>query len=276
MLITKLTNLYQENINRQPLYLRSLLKEAIQYYVLNFIFTGKWGKMLLFKGGTALRFCFDLPRLSEDLDFDIEAGNVFDLNQFTRDLKIYFKNDLAYDDLIIKSAGNKRTLYLKFPILKQIGLPITSTDSNVLHIRLDFSQNQYANVNSGISIINAGNLSFAVRRYSIEDLFSGKIAAILTREKLEGKEKIARFKGRDYFDLIWYLQKNIKPNWDKITQDTKLSKKQTLELLKEKISIVQKSDLEDDLIPFLQDKSSVTSFAENFQALAQEYLKRLD
>lgn len=277
MLIFNLKKVYRENIDKRYLYIRSLLKEVIQYYVLNFIYTSKWGKMVLFKGGTALRFCYKLPRLSEDLDFDteIETKEHFDINDLTKDLTDYFISRLKFDKLDTKITNNKRTLYLKFPILKDLGFQIGSVETNILHIRLDFSHNKEIIENTGISAINYENLSFSIRRYAIEDLFAGKLSAILTRKKMEGTKKVERFKGRDYFDLIWYLEKGIKPNWDEVKKLTGFSKLKAIDILNKKIKVVKKSDLEDDLTPFLENEDSVKSFADNFNALASEYMKNL-
>lgn len=275
MFLPKLKQIYLENKEKNKLYVRSLLKEAVQYYVLNFIFTGNWGKILLFKGGTALRFCFKLPRLSEDLDFDIEANSDFDIEEFSNDLRNYFAQRLKFDDLSLKLANNRRTLYLKFPILKEIGLPVDQSETNILHIRIDFSQNDRPYSNIAVSAKSYENLSFVMRRYSIEDLFAGKIGAILTREKIEGKDKVVRFKGRDYYDLIWYLERGITPDWAQVEYQTGLIKLKAVKLLNQKVKKVTKEMIEDDLTPFIEERESVASFAENFQKLAREYLKNL-
>ena len=72
-------------------YLRNLLKEELQVFVLYFIYTGKH-KDLIFTGGTCLRKFYNLPRLSEDLDFDIKDKD-FDFLKFQSDLKNYFIKD---------------------------------------------------------------------------------------------------------------------------------------------------------------------------------------
>ena len=59
--------------NKSNLYIRSLLKEFLQIYVLNFIYLNQiYNKVFVFTGGTCLRHCFGLNRLSEDLDFDLK------------------------------------------------------------------------------------------------------------------------------------------------------------------------------------------------------------
>ena len=58
--------------------IKNILKEYLQYPVLSFIYNDKKYKSMIFIGGSCLRTCFDLPRLSEDLDFDLpEAFTAF-------------------------------------------------------------------------------------------------------------------------------------------------------------------------------------------------------
>ena len=257
MFLSKLKQVYSENREKNKLFIRSLLKEVVQYYILNFIFTSTWGKFLLFKGGTALRFCFKLPRLSEDFDFDVEAGRDFNVEDFSRDLKDYFTKRLNYNDLSVKIANNERTIYLKFPILKEIGLSVGQSETNILHVRIDLSQNNRTYNNVEVTAKSYENLSFVMRRYSVEDLFAGKIGAILTRDKIEGKEKVARFKGRDYYDLIWYLERGVRPNWKEVEAQTGLSKAKSIKLINQKFKKVTKETIEDDLTPFIEEKESV-------------------
>jgi len=61
--------------NKTNVYTRSLLKEYLQTYVLNFIYLNpEYNRNFIFTGGTCLRRCFGLNRLSEDLDFDLETS----------------------------------------------------------------------------------------------------------------------------------------------------------------------------------------------------------
>ena len=61
-------------IQQYPEYLRDrqehILREYLQYHILESIFTGPFAKKLCFIGGTALRLCYANERFSEDLDFD--------------------------------------------------------------------------------------------------------------------------------------------------------------------------------------------------------------
>ena len=219
MLIDRLRQTYLENKGKNSLFVRTLLKEVVQFYILDFVFNSEWGSKLILKGGTCLRFCFDLPRLSENLDFDIEKGESFNIGLFIADLKDYFVKKLQFSKLEIKMANSQRTIYLKFPIL---------SDSIILHVRINPAQAPETDYKVGISIKSTPNLSFLIRRYSPEDLFAGKLSAILTREKIEGTVRVERFKGRDYYDLIWFLEKGFKPNWKIVSEATGMGKKEVL------------------------------------------------
>lgn len=267
MFLNDLKTVYLQNKDQNAMYVRNLLKERILYYVLHFISQSKWGKSLIFKGGTCLRIFFDLPRLSEDLDFDLEDQNLFDMGEFIDGIKNYFLTAVKYPSLEIKLAGNKKTLYLKFPILNELGLSINPADSNIIFVRIDIAGVEGSKYSTEISQKSTSSFSLLIKRYSLDDLMAGKISAILTREKIEGKVKIERTKGRDYYDLIWYLEKNIEPNWEYLTQITGLSKKEVLDKLGNKIKSVDAQIIEDDLIPFFQDNNFVKAFSEHIKEI---------
>ena len=90
MIVNNLKIILDKNNDKNSLYLRNLLKEQLQNYILNYIYNSQYGEKFIFKGGTCLRFCFELPRLSEDLDFDVEDFSRFDFNKFIEDIKNYF------------------------------------------------------------------------------------------------------------------------------------------------------------------------------------------
>lgn len=83
------------------LFKRNIVKEYLQILVISFIYSREEFKHLVFYGGSCLRHCFGLGRLSEDLDFvDIEGKVSLDriaslLEEFTRKvlgIKISTKN----------------------------------------------------------------------------------------------------------------------------------------------------------------------------------------
>ena len=163
MLINDLNSIINSNTNTNPLYMRNLLKEALQTYTLNFIYTSKWGQNFLFKGGTCLRYCFELPRLSEDLDFDLKNYNNLDQTSFLTDLENYFKKTQQISKFSYRIAGNDRQIFLQFPIL---GEP------KLLFLRLDLAPIDSKIYTEELSLKTSLNFSFLMKRYSLPDLFA--------------------------------------------------------------------------------------------------------
>ena len=272
MIVNNLKIILDKNNDKNSLYLRNLLKEQMQNYILDYIYNSQYGEKFIFKGGTCLRFCFELPRLSEDLDFDVEDFSRFDFNKFIEDIKNYFSTKLRYKDLNIKISGKNKMLYLKFPVLEKIGFPVNKNKptENNLFLRIDLSDIKGKNFTREVSLKSTSDFSFIIKRYSLSDLFSGKLAAVLSRESWEGKEKQPRFKGRDYFDICWLMQKKIKPNiaYLKSLIDIK-SDEELLEKFKNKFeaAIKKRLILKEDLLPFFSDTNFVDDFISNLDNL---------
>ena len=94
------------------LYQRNLIKEKLQDYILNFVYNNQVYKQLIFTGGTCLRKIYNLPRLSEDLDFDFSFD--FYINNFANDLNKYLTAKEGFRNVEIKTSNNNKTLFVKF------------------------------------------------------------------------------------------------------------------------------------------------------------------
>ncbi len=102
---------------------RILLKEALQSYVLDFLYNHSAYRRLNFYGGTCLHVVYGLDRLSEDLDLDNSAQITLDGLQ--NDLIDLFAKSFGYEDVSVKSQQGGQGVYratLKFPILNMLGL----------------------------------------------------------------------------------------------------------------------------------------------------------
>jgi len=69
---------------------RNLIKEYLQVLVLSFLYSKRRYQNLLFYGGSCLRHCFNLPRVSEDLDF-VDIKEEVNLNSLSSDLRNFFE-----------------------------------------------------------------------------------------------------------------------------------------------------------------------------------------
>ena len=209
-----LVNIVQDSPSRNNLFKRNILKEYLQIVVLDFIYSHPVYSQLLFYGGSALAHCFDLQRLSEDLDF-IDESKKISVSELAKDLENYFS---TRTDLSVKATVQKFRIYLKFPILRELGIAGRAESDDLflkveVYSEFDFCEHYLTDIRP----IFKYNRSVLIKTLDTATLISTKIRAILYRkwEKTDKQgQTIVKVKGRDYFDLLWYLQKGIKPNLD--------------------------------------------------------------
>jgi len=250
------------------------LKEYLQYPVLQFIYGNKKYKNYIFTGGSCLRICYDLPRLSEDLDFDLFPKDFkdSDLAAMSSALTIFFKANYLID-VKAKIQSDKR-LYLKFPVLRELGLAKNVSESDFLYVKIELSKTDYSKPEVEINPISKFGFNFIVKNYSLSYLMTGKIRALLNRTWFKGAENEINIKGRDFYDLFWYLQKGITPAWkelakfENIKNMAELKKKLDLKIKKN----ITSQKLSYDLKNFFIDQNFIDDFCNNYQEIIKKYL----
>lgn len=273
MEITKpyLKNLLANSPSDNNLFRRNLLKEYLQIVVLDFIYSHSKYSNLYFYGGSCLAQCFGLPRLSEDLDFvDVKKGII--LSELASDLRNYFSTQT---DLSVIVTVQKFRVYLKFPILKELGLSV-GTESDQLFLKVEiFSDFHFCKrFKTEIIPLFKHNRSILVKTFDLPTLMATKIRAVFNR-RWEKSDKagnvIARVKGRDYFDLMWYLQKNIQPNIGCIE-----SCKNNLELKNKLLTAIKKIDARSislDLESLIADQNFVKNLSKNMKDILKREIE---
>lgn len=285
MIQDQLSRILNSQQNRNTLFIRTLLKEAVQDYVLNFVYNNKKYKQLIFTGGTCLRKIYGLPRLSEDLDFDFIDR--LDIKSFSNDVKEYFIKIVHYGNLETKISNNKKTVFIKFPtLLKEISVNVNTSQSSLLFVRCDFSEEEKnAPAKTEINSISSSDFTFFVLSCDLSTLFANKIIAFLTREFFKGKKQNIPFKGRDLFDLNWFFDQSVKssfelqPNWKRIYKKlTVRSKEQILNMIVKKTKEIREKGNEkniyNDLLPFIESANISMSFSNNFIDLLETKIKK--
>ncbi len=249
------------------------LKEYIQYLVLGLIYNHPEFKKLVFKGGSCLRVCYNLPRLSEDLDFDYQK------KQFPGGLLPYLEKYLSYEirgkyfpPLETKIQSTIR-LYLKFPILHSLGLAEKS-ESDKLYVKIEVEDTILPYANFALVPISRLGFNFMAYHYDLSTLLSGKIHALLNRLWFKGKRQEIDIKGRDFYDLYWFLENKVKPNWRSLKKITSVKNEDELKsILMARIKkIVTPQKLSYDLKNFLPDPVFVSDFSKNYLELVKKII----
>ncbi|PIS28203.1 hypothetical protein COT42_08710 [Candidatus Saganbacteria bacterium CG08_land_8_20_14_0_20_45_16] len=277
MIIKELEKIVQDERAKGQLdpFIQNALKEHLQIYVLYFIFThAEYIKKLIFTGGTCLRHFFGLERLSKDLDFDFEEK--IDVAKLEQELKDFFAEHYRYSDLktSIKQQGGQ--ILLKFPVLRELGLPYNQA-SDILLINLDLSANPSRHYKTNTTTKSVHGFNFAARHYDLPSLMAGKLHAVLTRKYLRGQENRESVKGRDYFDLLWFIKKGVRPKLERLSEmlgeKEPLSLGQLEKLVEAKVEDFvkkHKSDFQADLIPFVRNPEVIKTYVSNYW---EEYLR---
>ncbi len=250
---------------------RVILKEFLQAYTLDFLFNHPVYRKLNFYGGTCLHVIYGLNRLSEDIDLDNSSGT--DLGNLEADLLAFYRSNIGYAEVTAKTQigewGVRRTT-LKFPILYALGL--TSHANEPLHMNVEVSQHKQISVARRTPVLLFGR-SFVAAHFSLETMMAGKMLACLERNFQKGKG--AAVKGRDFYDLLWFMQQKIQPLEEKLANDGRqpYTVRSAMELLGEKISDMKLSDLAEDLLPLFEQRSFIEAWLEGFKENFREYVK---
>lgn len=184
------------------------LREIMQEIALLGLWRSKFFERAAFYGGTALRVLYGLDRFSEDLDFSLlKKGENFDLADYGESLKrelASFGFSVEIESRAKPSSAAIQSAFLKADTRTQMITVEFDKDliqkvprNQVLKIRVEVDIDPPPGFSTGTRFL-LRPVPFAVRTFSLPDLFAGKMHAVLCREWK------SRVKGRDWYDLVWF------------------------------------------------------------------------
>lgn len=246
---------YPEN---QKSFKKNILREYLQYKILEIIFNSRYAHNLIFLGGTALRIVYNNTRFSEDLDFDnfnLKEEQFIDLaNEIKSGLELQ-----GYEVEIKNVFKGAFRSYIRIPkILFENNL--SGVEEEKILIQIDTASHHF-DYEKDIRILNKFDVFTEIFSTPIDILLSQKIYAALNRK---------RAKGRDFFDIIFLLSQT-KPNYKYL--EFKLGIKNGNELkdiLLDQTSNLDFSELAKDVEPFLinkEDARRVTKFRDYIKGI---------
>lgn len=254
---------------------RTILKEALQAYTLDFLYNHPEYRHLNFYGGTCLHVVYALNRLSEDIDLD--NSHAVALSELADDLLAYFRQTFGYSEATGKTqtgeTGILRTT-LKFPVLAALGLSRHVDEG--LHLKIEVTHHPQVAVIRKTPVLIYGR-SFVAAHFSLETMMAGKMLACLERNFQRGKAG-ADIKGRDFYDLLWFMQQKVQPLEEKLAKDGSqpYSVQTAMQGLSDKIQNIRTSDLAVDLYPLFERRTFIEAwlegFHDNFSELVKNYL----
>jgi hypothetical protein len=215
-------------------YARFVLREYMQYQILDFLANSRYAKHLCFIGGTNLRLIHGIDRFSEDLDFDHKDFLRADFLSMTNSVLIFLEKSgytVIADD---KNRDNELKAFRRsivFPeFLYQQKLSPYKEEKFLIKIE---SQDQGIIYRPEKSLLNGCGYIFRINTPPLPVLCSMKISALLNRKK-----------GRDFFDTMFLLGKTD-PDYNFLSETIGVKNKEELKnafsTLLETVNITHKS-----------------------------------
>lgn len=183
---------------------RNVLLEYLQTQVLKALSLSEFNDRVSFLGGTCLRFAYGIDRFSEDLDFDLVKKEGFALEDMMDAVKKRLEL-LGFDiDARVKTTENIHIIFFRFKnVLREFGLDAQESQKILIKFEIDFSP--YKDIATETKFVDSFNERFPILVNSLGTLFAQKVIAIVFRPYQ---------KGRDFYDLVWFLsQKTLEPNY---------------------------------------------------------------
>jgi len=261
------------------------LREIMQEIALAGLSRGAFFEKAAFYGDTALRIFHGLDRFSEDLDFSLlEVNPRFTLDPFFSAIEAEF----SALGLKVSIREKKKTLvnninsaFLKSDtVWRELVLEGTIPQNGLdqkpsVTIKLEVDREPPLGFETEDKLL-IKPVSFYVKCFTLPDLFAGKMHALLFRK---WKENV---KGRDWYDMEWYIKKGIpldlnhfvlraqdSGDWE---EDT-ITEKGFHDLLKQKIKTVNMDRVKADIRRFIANPSKLDIWSPNYFLDLVKHLK---
>lgn len=269
------------------------LREILQEIVLLGLYDAGFFKHAAFYGGTALRILHNLPRFSEDLDFSLlESNPKFNLKPYEEAIISTLKA-FGFDVTIeIKEKNNSSAIASAFvkgnTIEHLININAPKDITNKIHrdqavkIKLEVDTNPPLDFETE-NIIRLTPRPFSINAFTLPSLYAGKMHAILCRAWS------SRPKGRDWYDLVWYIANDMELDTKhlkaRLSQSCKyleaneinipdeLTKQNIKELLLQRIESLDVAKAKNDIQPFIKDIREIELWSKEFFMAVVENIK---
>jgi predicted nucleotidyltransferase component of viral defense system len=255
--IYQIEQYYPENLRG---FRRFILREYLQYKILEIVFNGPHANKLVFLGGTCLRIVQGNQRFSEDLDFDNLLLSESEFTEISANISVQLDR-MGYETETKLVAKGAYHCYIRFPRLL-FAQGLSGFEEEKILIQLD-TEPQHFDYAAEKPILNKFDVFTKIAATPLPILMAQKCYAILNRP---------RNKGRDFFDLVFLMGRNSAPDIAYLRQKLNL---ETPEVLKERLLNrclnLDMTAMAADVAPFLfnpADEKKVRLFAEYLEGYA--------
>ncbi|MEE9452725.1 MAG: nucleotidyl transferase AbiEii/AbiGii toxin family protein [Gammaproteobacteria bacterium] len=256
------------------------LKEIMQEIALLALWRSKFFLKATFYGGTALRILYQLERFSEDLDFSLlTATPDFNLESYNSAIQIELESfgisaevDTKTKTKIsqiksafIKSGTKKQLIMIKAPDI--VTSAMHENELIKIKIKMEIDVDPPGGFETEAKTL-LQPMPFSVLTMQLPDLFAGKLHAVI------GRQWKTRVKGRDWYDLVWFIARETSVRVEHLKQrliqsqhwsaDKPFTRKELLDLLNERIKQVDFKAAQQEVLPFIKDQASIALWSDQF------------
>ena len=252
------------------------LREIMQEIALAGLYRANFFKHAAFYGGTALRIFHELNRFSEDLDFSLlKKDTDFEFDVYFKSIvdefqalgiKVSLNQKIKSSISTIDSAFLKSDTLWSELIFEDTIPQIKLSTKPSIKIKLEIDTNPPLQFGTENKLLTRP-FSFYVNCFTIPDLFAGKMHALLFRKWT------IRVKGRDWYDMEWYIKKGVKLNLTHFCQraiesgdwsQESMTKNQLHDLLEAKINSIDIDWVKQDVIRFIANPQDLAIWSREY------------
>jgi predicted nucleotidyltransferase component of viral defense system len=250
--------------------------EVMQQITLAALYRAGFFNKAAFYGGTCLRIFHDLPRFSEDMDFSLlEKDENFSLEGFFDTIMNEFR--ALGREVVISRKAKVTDTHIESAFLKDNSdiYNIEFQTQRSIKIKIEVDTNPPLGFNTEYKLLLLP-FSFMTRCFNLSGLFAGKMHAFLFRNWKK------RVKGRDWYDLEWYVRNEHKLNFSHLKERCIQSGHVEAEdftldgftrLLKKRIRDANIDMVKADVGPFVRDANDLTIWSTDYFLNLVELIK---
>lgn len=254
--IHTIASFYPEKLHAFP---RFMLREYLQHKILEAVFQSVYASKLAFIGGTCLRIVHQNTRFSEDLDFDNLGCTAAEWEALAGIMVRHLEQD-GYKVEMRLVQKNAWHCYIRFPnLLFNEGLSGYAEEQILVQVDTQ-----------------ALNYAFESQHYLLNrfDVFSDIFCAppdLLMAQKCHAILQRHRNKGRDFFDLVFLMGRNLQPDFNYLFQKLNLTNGNELQhALFEHCKKLDMHEMANDVAPFLFNQADTAKII-HFPRLVKQY-----
>jgi hypothetical protein len=183
-----------------PIQARNAVREYLQARILGVL--QRCGAMipLAFQGGTALHFLYSSARYSEDLDFALEhSRSQYDLRAYLERILRELSAEAYQIQLKVNDKRHVHSAFVGF-----VGLPyelgLSPRLNELISVKIEVDTKPPPGAILSTTLVRR-HVTLHLQHHDRASLLAGKLHAVLQRPYV---------KGRDIYDLLWYLSD---PDW---------------------------------------------------------------